>query len=283
MISKPDRRNSTAQALCGSHGGSQNAAARLPNVPSSCTKGMRRRAGLVAAVCGYLLAPEMAFAQQPSTQTLPQVVPLTAQGVHQGWRASDVLGDGVLSGANDELGTVKNILIGRDGRIEALIVESVRRPDVPEFVFRIPWNRVVGITDPDHIVADIPLGQRQQFGLDPDRRDGAVSSDQFPVTEIIGDYARLQAGQAYGYVSDVVFTKDGRMLAVLVTRDGVSSGGTYAFGFPREPADRWSATASYYGLPYVTQEHANAAAVRIDATRFGDGSDRSGGRRSQAN
>ena len=129
---KPDRDlKDTAQTACGRY----NAAAILPrsDFPSSRTKNMSMRARLVVAVCGCLLAPEMAISQQtqPPARLGPQIVPLTAQSVYQGWRAADVLGDGVMSRANDELGTVKNILMGRDGSIEALIVESGGRPDIP--------------------------------------------------------------------------------------------------------------------------------------------------------
>lgn len=277
---KPVRRlKDTEQPACCRHGDKREAAVPLKlNFRLSHSARMRLRVGLMAAVCGCLLTPQMALAQQtqPATVLGPQVVPLTAQSVYQGWRAADVLGDKVMTNANDELGTVKNILIRTDGRIEALIVESIGRPNVPEFVYRIPWSKIKEIAHSGKIVADIPIGQRQQLGLDPDKKVGAVSSDEFPVTEVVGDYARLQAGQAYGYVSDVIFTKGGRMLAVLVARDGVAGGGTYAFGFPKEPDGRWSPAAGYYGLPYKTSEQASNAAVRIDTKRIGS-DNRSGG------
>ena len=78
------------------------------------------------------------------------------------------------------------------------------------------------------------------------------------MTETIGDYARLRAGQGYGHVSDAVFTRAGNQIAVLITRDARNGGGADAFDSPECPVARWNAGAGYFGLPYVTAEHADA-------------------------
>jgi hypothetical protein len=93
--------------------------------------------------------------------------------------------------------------------------------------------------------------------------------DEFRITQVIGDYARLQAGQAYGYVGDAVFSPSGALLAVLIVRDATAGGGTFAFGFPGS-IGAWNPRVGYYGLPYVTAEQAGLAALRVDAGRFED-------------
>jgi hypothetical protein len=77
----------------------------------------------------------------------------------------------------------------------------------------------------------------------------------------------LQTGLAFGYVSDIIFSPDANMLAVLVLRDATAGRGLYAFGFPGTTG-RWDPSAGYYGLPYVTTDQANAAAIRVDPKRF---------------
>lgn len=84
---------------------------------------------------------------------------------------------------------------------------------------------------------------------------------------MIGDYTRLQAGQGYGYVSDLVFSQDGKLLDVLVSRGASAGGGTYAFSYP-DDTGKWSPGMSYYGLPYVTGDQATRAGVRVDLSRF---------------
>jgi hypothetical protein len=52
------------------------------------------------------------------------------------------------------------------------------------------------------------------------------------ISEVIGEYARLQASQGYGYIKDAVFRKSGKLLAVLVARDTQAGGGTVGFAYP---------------------------------------------------
>jgi hypothetical protein len=231
------------------------------------------------AVSIALLTPASILAQRAPPPEPPaagvQVVPLTAETLHQGWRATDVLGEQVGSRDGD-LGAVRNILIGRDGGIEALIVEGAGSATISEFVYRVPWAKVEKSELPGRVSAAVPGDSVRRLGLFP-KEDATILPNEFPVTEVIGDYARLQAGRAYGYVSDVVFSADGRRLAVLVTRDATVGGGTHAFGFPGETG-RWNPAAGYYGLPYVTAQQASAAAVRVDPKRFSDRPKETGGR-----
>jgi hypothetical protein len=223
---------------------------------------------LALALCTGAMAAGSALAQAPEPSVAgPQVVPLAAECVYQGWRATDVIGAQVVSSSEDELGTARNILVGTTGKVEALIVESASSSGHAEFVFRVPWQKVEINEIPDRVIADLETGSQQRHGLFPGK--DKTPPNEFAVTQVIGDYARLQAGLAYGYVNDVVFSDDGRMVGILVTRDSAAGGGTHAFGFP-DSIGPWNPAAGYYGLPYVTTEQADAAAVRIDPERFAD-------------
>lgn len=210
----------------------------------------------VNALCAMIFLSAGAAAQ-PTQQH--QVVPLTAKALYQGWQASRILGKDVLAKSSDKIGTVRNIVIGSKGHIEGLIVES----GVSDFVYRMPWDKIDVAQFPAKIVANIPAGGERQLPL----FYGTGDSKEFRITDVVGDYARLQAGFAFGYVSDVIFSPDARMLAVVVLRDASAGGGMYAFGFPSD-IGQWNPAAGYYGLPYVTSEQASNAAIRVDPKQF---------------
>ena len=203
----------------------------------SSTSGSSPTSMWLACVLGFALALTVpwhraAHAQQPTLGVEP-VVPLSAEVLYQGWRASKVLGQEVKAKDGGKLGTVRNILINQVGHIEALIVEGESLSGRKEFVFRIPWRQLNAASLPDSISTDLTRADRPEHGIFSREKKGSPTPDAFALTQVIGEFARLQAGQGFGYVSDVVFSREGAMIAVLVTRDWVAgAGGTYAFGFP---------------------------------------------------
>jgi sporulation protein YlmC with PRC-barrel domain len=228
--------------------------------------------------CAALALPSTALAQREAAQAQTreaaagkvQATPLAADALYRGWRVSRILGKPVTSRSGQELGMVRNLVLADDGSVEALVVEGIGTTRLPEFVFRIPWQRIVASDLPRRITADIASGDIPEYGMFPGTPGAATMPSAFRVSAVIGDFARLQAGQGYGYVSDMVFTPDGKLLAILVTRDATGGGGTYAFGYPGTTG-RWDPHFSYYGLPYVTAEQATRAAVRVDHARFEQG------------
>lgn len=214
-----------------------------------------------------LAAPPFAQAEQNPGLQAGAVSP-SAETLYQGWRASTILDKEAVSNSNQQLGTVRNILVGKDGQIEGLMIEGRGASDRREFVFRIPWQRVDISHFPGKIVANISRGEQPEFGLFPDSTGVPALPSEFGVNQIIGDYARLQTGLAFGYVSDAVFTPSGKMSAILVTREAAGGGGVYSFGFPQITSEKWHAGLSYHGLPYVTTEQAKQAAVEVDVSRF---------------
>lgn len=224
---------------------------------------------VAAAVC--LLAPPPASAQQPaitpSQIVSPGQLPLSADDLYAGWRASAVIGQPIMSGSRQKLGVVRNLVLADNGQVESLLVEGKGTTGLREFVFRIPWQRVKTNDLPKRVIADITSGEQPEYGLFPGSNGVAALPGEFRATQVIGDTARLQAGQGYGYVSDLLFTRPGKLLAVVVTRDATAGGGSYAFRYPGTTG-RWDPRMSYYGLPYVTDEQAAKAATSVDLSRF---------------
>jgi hypothetical protein len=83
---------------------------------------------------------------------------------------------------------------------------------------------------------------------------------------LIGDPARLQTGRLYGIISDVIFSRNGQMLAVLVERNA-SPGGTFAFRHGGGKG-RWEPSLSTYELPFESQNQADAAGQEADQQKF---------------
>ena len=117
---------------------------------------------------------------------------------------------------------------------------------------------------PGALIADLSDVRSHRFGLfDQESKERA----EFLVSEVIGDYARLQTGLGYGYVKDIVLAPPGQMVAVLIARDAGRGAGTVAFPYPGRTG-RWSSDMRYYGLPFVTTEQADDAAMKVDPKRL---------------
>lgn len=190
-----------------------------------------------------------------------------ASTVYDGYRASRLLGSAVFSLKGEYLGVVRNVIVAEDGKIVSLLVEGLRTKEEPEFMSRIPFERVLRPLHEGAIVADFSDLRSREYGLFFDPDQGRDKSHEFSISKVIGDYARLQAGQGYGYVSDLVFDRTGKLAAVVISREASVGGGTYAFPYPGQ-LGRWSPKLSYYGLPYVTAEQASRAGLRLDMKEF---------------
>jgi sporulation protein YlmC with PRC-barrel domain len=204
--------------------------------------------------------------RMPESQRARRV---TAAELYRGVRASRVMDQEVYGGDGEDLGDVKDIFVGRDGRISAIVVEGGGFLDIGDAAFRVPWNEV-NLTPG---VAGIRIRMTEETAEDYDLFDGPetlVSGPrEFRISELIGDYARLSDGAGFGRVSDVVISPEGRISGVLVTRDIGWGGGAYGYpyygyGYGFEPGN------DYYGLPFASTDAA-ATAPRIDHGLFDDG------------
>jgi sporulation protein YlmC with PRC-barrel domain len=214
-----------------------------------------------ATACLGFVAFGLAEAPKAAPARTKQIVPLTSEALYRGWRASRLLASRVAASAGRDLGTVRNLLIGKDSQLEALVVEGRNAIDRRATVFRIPWEKVSKSGLPSEIIADVTNGAR------PEHRRIRGTPALFSADDIIGDYARLRNGRTYGHVFDVVFTQRGRMFAIVVIREPAAGGGIYALGLPGL-AERWDPSRSHYDLPYLTVDQANEAAIPVDLHRF---------------
>jgi sporulation protein YlmC with PRC-barrel domain len=230
---------------------------------------MFSRIKVSALIATALATPAISQEGNPAVQPslVGQVSQLAPDALYQGWRSRQLIGQAVNRTSGDRIGTVRDLIIDADGRLAAMVVEGGGTLGIPDAVYRIPWNEV-DLT-PGHVgvATDLPDGKRPQYALFPGTEGIPTLPREFRLTEVIGDFARLQTGYGYGYVTDAVFDKNGRLIAVLISRDAASGGGTFAFPYPGT-VGRWDPGVGYYGLPFVTDSQAQAAGLRIEPKRF---------------
>jgi len=189
-----------------------------------------------AAASILMVAVSPGVAQQASPGVRPdltgQVSSLAPDAVYNGWRSRQLVGQQVAGKNGNEAGIVRDLIIDADARLAALVIEGGGVLGIPEAVYRVPWSQVDLTPGRAGITVNLSGGERPRYGLFPGTEGVETLPREFRVSEVVGDYARLQTGHGYGYVSDVVFDPDGRMIAVLVSREPQAGGGTYAFPYP---------------------------------------------------
>jgi sporulation protein YlmC with PRC-barrel domain len=228
---------------------------------------LRIKVAIFAA--GALTTPALSQASNPAVQPALEghMSQLAPDALYEGWRWQQLIGQQALRRSGGEVGIVRDLIIDMDGRLAAALIGSRGTVSAPDALYRIPWNEIDLTPGQKHIVATISADEKARYALFPGTEGVQTLPREIRLTEVLGDYARLQTGYGYGYVTDVVFSRDGRLIAVLISRDAASGGGTFAFPFPGT-VGRWDPGASYYGLPFITDSQAQAAGLRIDPKRF---------------
>lgn len=177
-----------------------------------------------------------------------------------GWRAERLLDADVYGMNGEEIGEIENIVVGPDDRVHSVIIEAGGFLDIGDTHLRVPWDEVTIGNDPEQVTVPVTEETVDDYGLFGNGEIAAVPEEYearpqaWKVTDLIGDYARLGNGEAYGWVGDLIFDRSGMLRAVVVSPDiryGV--GGPYAYpwyGYPHG----WTPAYAYYDLPYGIDE-----------------------------
>ncbi|MET4216582.1 sporulation protein YlmC with PRC-barrel domain [Bradyrhizobium sp. LB14.3] len=84
------------------------------------------------------------------------------------------------------LGAVRNVTLADDGQIDSLLVEGFRTKNEPEFISRIPFNRVLRPLHEGAIVADFSDLRSREYGLFVDTDQAQAEPHEFSVSKVIG-------------------------------------------------------------------------------------------------
>lgn len=192
----------------------------------------------------------------------------------QGWRAEDFWAAEVYGPAGEEIGDVENLIIGQDGKILSIIAEVGGLWDIGDTHVNVPWDQVeiapgldrITIPVTEENVGDYSLFKTNLLTAEKAAGETQVVDDDlatgmqaWKLTDLTNDYVRLRGDDAgahanYGYVDDVIFSRDGELQAVVVRPDvGYGAPGYYAYPYYGYGYG-WVPGTPYYDLPYRQNE-----------------------------
>lgn len=203
---------------------------------------------LTSTIIAGVAAPFLAAGAAPA----PNVVDLSTwdrTNAQNGWSAEELLDWDVYGPTGDEIGEVEDILVGPDGRIQAIIVETESFLDIGDVHARVEWSKVSA--GPEEESVRIPLTEDTLENYRMNYDDISTGNRSWRVRELIGDSVMLQDRQGYGTVDDVIFDRQNQLVAVVVDADYGYGYGVGPYAYPYYGYDAgWDPGLGYYEMPY---------------------------------
>lgn len=170
----------------------------------------------------------------------------------EGWTAEQLFDQEVYGDDGEEAGEVENLIVGSDGKLKAIIVESGGILDIGDTHYRVPWDEVQLTPDLEGITVPVTADNIDQYSVFAEDDEDATERP-FRATELIDDYVSLSDYPTYGMVQDLVF-QNGELTAVVVYPDvGYGVYGPYAYPWYGYRSG-WEPGAPAYDLPYDRSE-----------------------------
>jgi sporulation protein YlmC with PRC-barrel domain len=185
------------------------------------------------------------------------------------WSLDKLMDIEVIGPTGDEIGEVENVIINNEGRIVGIIAEVGGFIDIGDTHVFVPWDQITfnqtleRVTIPvtqdnvedyvykDPVLMQVEAGHRQVVQSDP-----ATGWQLWKASDLLEDYAYLNENVGYGWVSDLIFTAEGDLHAVVVNADAVYGGGYYAYPYYGYGYG-WYPGAPYYYLGYDRDDVVN--------------------------
>lgn len=161
-----------------------------------------------------------------------------------GIKADNLLDAEVFGENEDEIGSVENVLVTQDNKIAAIIAQVGGFWDIGDTHVLVPWDEVelhedgvrvpvtednadeYGLFDAEEYITQRDLRRTQQVEDDVDAGIGI-----WKLTDLLDDYATVGDGIGYGYIDNILFSREGEVQAVIVETDSGFGAGTYAYPF----------------------------------------------------
>ncbi|MEX6506994.1 PRC-barrel domain-containing protein [Jiella sp. M17.18] len=179
------------------------------------------------------------------------------KGISSNW----LIGSEAHGPNGNVVGDVENIVIGPNGQIQRLIIASGGFLDIGDTNYGVPWNQVK-VPSGRFDWVDVPVTQQNlsKYPTYPEVVEKVTSQNRnWQPRELIGDVVNLKGAANYGYVSDIIFNRSGKVESVVVnpsygavagTRNG-AAGGYYAMPFYGYGYGGWTPGATAYNAPYT--------------------------------
>jgi sporulation protein YlmC with PRC-barrel domain len=229
---------------------------------------MKQRSVAVLGALALIL-PALAVAQQQQQQRQAQHA-VTQIEANQ-FKVDRLAGTDVKNHDGETIGTVDDVLLGKDGRVAAVIVSTGGVLGIGEKTVALQWDQVEVTRDSDDpeklrvrvAMSEDELKNLPEFDADVSRtvaqqqpqqrqerqeRQQAhrqapgetltrLGAQQFTLDRLVGTDIKNQAGDNIGTVDDVVLERDGRVAAVVITTGGVLGIGEKTVALPWDRLD----------------------------------------------
>jgi sporulation protein YlmC with PRC-barrel domain len=176
---------------------------------------------------------------------------------NNGWTAQQLFDKDVYGENGDQAGDVDNLLIGANGQIQSVIVDSGGFLGIGDTDYAVPWNKVKFSDHMQRLTVPVTSDNISKFSVfHPDQQNGNQRNGkrEFRATELMGDYVSLKDVPGYGIVRDLVFNDNAKLQAVVISPDVANGvGGPYAYPYYGYGYG-WRPGANYYNLPYSQNE-----------------------------
>ena len=197
---------------------------------------------------------------------------VSAQVIYSGWSAHQLIGQDVYgsNGTGNDLGEIQDLVLDPNGQVKSIVVNGGGFLDIGDSTFRIPWSDVNLTPGKDNVAVSVSEQQAENRGWYDQPEAVSTGPHEFRANQLIGEYARINNGRGFGYVSDIIFNKNGKAMAVLIDRDLAYGGGTYGYPF-YGPANGWWPGSDRYVLPFNSVKLA-AEAPKVNKGQLEDNS-----------
>lgn len=222
--------------------------------------------GSVIAAFGLLLTSAAVQAQSPDFSKAPSLMEWQYESLYEetGLRADHLLAERAFGAEGRKIGTVEDVIIDQHGQAVALILEVGEFWPAGVTSIVVPWKQVKLV--PDGVKVPVTGENYEQYllfgdgsfitldSVQPVNATLAMAAETWKLTRLLGDYVFVDRSAGYGYVSDVILTKAGKVRAIVVNASVKGSDpGRYAYPFNdyifgEQPFD------DIYILPYGSDE-----------------------------
>jgi sporulation protein YlmC with PRC-barrel domain len=189
----------------------------------------------ILLLVGVLLAVNGFAQQQQKGKQAQQGQQQMQSGEQLRWaqRSSDVLDKKIVSRDGKELGKAENLIIGKDGKIEYIILSKGGLLGMGEEKVAVPWDKVRTTPNVDQLMADVSESEIQKYteeGQESGGRESQRTAQQgkqqpsMPLAQVDAQRAEEfmdrkvtgRNGEELGRVKDILTSEDGQPLYIAV-------------------------------------------------------------------
>jgi len=212
-----------------------------------------QRNPLYACIGAVTAAVVVASSAMAANSDAPDLSTWNYGDVRDGWTASKIIDAEVRGTDGEQLGEIHNLVLGSDGQLKSAIVESGGFLDVGDNHFRVPWSEVDMAPDRDYLAVPISADNVDAYTVfDGEKLDRKLAENSYRATELVRTFVALDNREAYGIVTDLVFSRKGQLSAVIAQPTaGYSGQDAYAFPYVQNAYDRASGT---WEFPYTDED-----------------------------